>query len=106
MNLPVIFGNLSVFIVCFCNTTFLILIINNYYYKNIKFYFVLVQDVCLSSARVGLEFYNAARDALLLYEAIIPVKVSWKAGAIDHASTSKMYFDVLFDMFFTFLVLQ
>lgn len=34
-----------------------------------------VQDVCLSSATVALEFYHAARDALLLYEAVIPVKV-------------------------------
>lgn len=36
----------------------------------------LVQDVCLSSPRVALEFYRAARDAMLLYEAVIPVKVS------------------------------
>jgi centromere/kinetochore protein ZW10 len=35
-----------------------------------------VQDVCLSSTRVALEFYRAARDAILLYEVIIPVKVS------------------------------
>lgn len=34
------------------------------------------QDVCLSSARVGLEFYHAARDSILLYEAVVPVKVS------------------------------
>lgn len=38
-----------------------------------------MQDVCLSSTRVALEFYHAARDSLLLYEAVIPVKVSaWK----------------------------
>ena len=34
-----------------------------------------MQDVCLSSPRVALEFYRAARDALLLYEVVIPVKV-------------------------------
>ncbi|MBA0758137.1 hypothetical protein Gotri_021159 [Gossypium trilobum] len=34
-----------------------------------------LQDVCLSSARVALEFYHAVRDAILLYEAVIPVKV-------------------------------
>ncbi|MBA0675095.1 hypothetical protein Goari_016656, partial [Gossypium aridum] len=33
-----------------------------------------LQDVCLSSARVALEFYHAVRDAILLYEAVIPVK--------------------------------
>lgn len=33
------------------------------------------QDVCLSSVKVALEFYHAARDAILLYEAVIPVKV-------------------------------
>lgn len=38
-----------------------------------------MQDVCLSSTRVALEFYRAARDAILLYEAIVPVKVSaWR----------------------------
>lgn len=35
-----------------------------------------MQDVCLLPPKVGLEFYHAARNALLLYEAIIPVKVS------------------------------
>ncbi|RZC66614.1 hypothetical protein C5167_010306 [Papaver somniferum] len=34
-----------------------------------------LQDVCLSSARVAMEFYHAARDALFLYEAIMPVKL-------------------------------
>ncbi|XWS36738.1 hypothetical protein CRYUN_Cryun20dG0111500 [Craigia yunnanensis] len=33
-----------------------------------------LQDVGLSSTRVALEFYHAARDAILLYEAVIPVK--------------------------------
>ncbi|KAI3861493.1 hypothetical protein MKW98_000445 [Papaver atlanticum] len=32
-------------------------------------------DVCLSSARVAMEFYHAARDALFLYEAIMLVKL-------------------------------
>ncbi|KAF9606333.1 hypothetical protein IFM89_025001 [Coptis chinensis] len=35
----------------------------------------VLQDICLSSARVSREFYYAARDVLLLYEAIIPVQV-------------------------------
>ncbi|XP_026395116.1 centromere/kinetochore protein zw10 homolog [Papaver somniferum] len=34
-----------------------------------------LQDVCLSSARVAMEFYHAARDALFLYQAIMPVKL-------------------------------
>lgn len=33
-----------------------------------------LQDVCLSSTRVALEFYHAARDAILLYEVVVPVK--------------------------------
>lgn len=35
-----------------------------------------LQDVCVSSARVASEFYHAARDSILLYEAVVPVKVS------------------------------
>ncbi|RWW13044.1 hypothetical protein GW17_00023265 [Ensete ventricosum] len=34
-----------------------------------------VQDACLSPTRVAKEFYHAARDALLLYRAVIPIKV-------------------------------
>ncbi|EPS58522.1 hypothetical protein M569_16291, partial [Genlisea aurea] len=34
-----------------------------------------LQDVCLLPPKVGLEFYQAARSAIVLYEAIIPVKV-------------------------------
>ncbi|KAI3959194.1 hypothetical protein MKX01_023870 [Papaver californicum] len=34
-----------------------------------------LQDACLSSARVAMECYHAARDALFLYEAIMPVKL-------------------------------
>ncbi|KAF4396378.1 hypothetical protein G4B88_019178 [Cannabis sativa] len=35
-----------------------------------------LKDVCLSSTKVALEFYHAARDVILLYEVVIPVKVS------------------------------
>ncbi|RYQ96407.1 hypothetical protein Ahy_B08g092150 isoform D [Arachis hypogaea] len=34
----------------------------------------LLKDVCLSSTRVALEFYRVARDAILLYEVVVPVK--------------------------------
>ncbi|KAL4293756.1 hypothetical protein AHAS_Ahas18G0159900 [Arachis hypogaea] len=34
-----------------------------------------VEDVCLSSTRVALEFYRVARDAILLYEVVVPVKI-------------------------------
>lgn len=30
----------------------------------------------MSSARVATECYHAARDSILLYEAVVPVKVS------------------------------
>ncbi|KAF5184531.1 hypothetical protein FRX31_025882 [Thalictrum thalictroides] len=43
------------------------------YKKSFKF-IILSKDVCLSSTRVSMEFYHAARDTLLLYEAIIPIK--------------------------------
>ncbi|CAM8896647.1 unnamed protein product [Rhodiola kirilowii] len=33
-----------------------------------------LKDVCVSSSRVALEFYHTARDALLLYEVVIPIK--------------------------------
>ncbi|XP_022758980.1 centromere/kinetochore protein zw10 homolog isoform X2 [Durio zibethinus] len=46
-----------------------------------------LQDVCLSSTRVALEFYHAARDAILLYEAIIPVKVF-----VHHNYVGNLYF--------------
>lgn len=37
-----------------------------------------LKDVCLSSPRVALEFYHATRDAILLYEAVVPAKKgSW-----------------------------
>ncbi|OVA14368.1 RZZ complex [Macleaya cordata] len=42
-----------------------------------------LQDVCLSSARVAMEFYHAARDALLLYEAIVPVKLEKQLDSVN-----------------------
>lgn len=45
-----------------------------------------LRDVCLSSPRVALEFYHAARDALLLYEAIIPVKLERQLDNINQAA--------------------
>lgn len=45
-----------------------------------------LKDVCLSSPRVGLEFYNAARDSLLLYEAIVPVKFESQLDSINHSA--------------------
>lgn len=44
-----------------------------------------LQDVCLSSPRVALEFYHAARDVLLLYEAIIPIKLERQRDSINQA---------------------
>lgn len=45
-----------------------------------------LQDVCLSSARVALEFYHAARDALLLYEAVIPIKLERQLDGINQVA--------------------
>lgn len=45
-----------------------------------------MQDVCLSTTRVALEFYRAARDAILLYESIIPVKVVCYESILDKLS--------------------
>ncbi|KAL7000014.1 hypothetical protein U1Q18_001164 [Sarracenia purpurea var. burkii] len=45
-----------------------------------------LRDVCLSSPRVAWEFYHAARDALLLYEAIIPVKQEKKLDGINQVA--------------------
>ncbi|KAG5582492.1 hypothetical protein H5410_053119 [Solanum commersonii] len=45
-----------------------------------------LKDICLSSSRVGLEFYHAARDSLLLYEAIIPVKFERQLDSINHSA--------------------
>ncbi|KAH0755015.1 hypothetical protein KY290_025285 [Solanum tuberosum] len=46
----------------------------------------ILKDVCLSSSRVGLEFYHSARDSLLLYEAIIPVKFERQLDSINHSA--------------------
>ncbi|XP_071726029.1 centromere/kinetochore protein zw10 homolog [Rutidosis leptorrhynchoides] len=45
-----------------------------------------LKDVCLSSATVALEFYHAARDALLLYEAVIPVKLERQLDGINQVA--------------------
>ncbi|XP_010321559.2 centromere/kinetochore protein zw10 homolog isoform X1 [Solanum lycopersicum] len=45
-----------------------------------------LKDACLSSSRVGLEFYHSARDSLLLYEAIIPVKFERQLDSINHSA--------------------
>lgn len=45
-----------------------------------------LKDVCLSSPRVGLEFYHAARDSLLLYEAIVPIKFERQLDSINHSA--------------------
>ncbi|KAL6010301.1 hypothetical protein ACLOJK_000732 [Asimina triloba] len=48
-----------------------------------------LQNIHLSSLRVAMEFYHAARDSLLLYEAIVPVKLDiyrmeFPNGAKEH----------------------
>ncbi|CAN8315801.1 unnamed protein product [Cochlearia groenlandica] len=45
-----------------------------------------LEDVCVSSARVASEFYNAARDSILLYEAVVPVKVKKQLNGINLAA--------------------
>ncbi|GJV10520.1 centromere/kinetochore protein zw10 [Tanacetum coccineum] len=45
-----------------------------------------LKDICLSSATVALEFYHAARDALLLYEAVIPVKLERQLDGINQVA--------------------
>ncbi|KAK8479457.1 hypothetical protein V6N13_005007 [Hibiscus sabdariffa] len=45
-----------------------------------------LQDVCLSSTRVALEFYHAARDSILLYEAVIPVKLERQLDGINQVA--------------------
>ncbi|RXH90042.1 hypothetical protein DVH24_032399 [Malus domestica] len=45
-----------------------------------------LQDVCVSSPRVALEFYRAARDALLLYEVVVPVKLERQLDGINHVA--------------------
>ncbi|CAL5342352.1 unnamed protein product [Camellia sinensis] len=45
-----------------------------------------LKDVCLSSPRVAWEFYHAARDALILYEAVIPVKQERQLDGINQVA--------------------
>ncbi|XP_068345591.1 centromere/kinetochore protein zw10 homolog isoform X2 [Pyrus communis] len=48
--------------------------------------FSALQDVCVSSPRVALEFYRAARDALLLYEVVVPVKLERYLDGINQVA--------------------
>ncbi|XP_010556969.1 PREDICTED: centromere/kinetochore protein zw10 homolog [Tarenaya hassleriana] len=45
-----------------------------------------LKDVCVSSPRVASEFYHAARDSILLYEAIVPVKLEKQLDGINQAA--------------------
>ncbi|VVA17516.1 PREDICTED: centromere/kinetochore [Prunus dulcis] len=54
-----------------------------------------LKDVCLSSPRVAFEFYRAARDALLLYEVVIPVKLEMQLDGINQVAVL-MYNDCLY----------
>ncbi|KAL9241286.1 hypothetical protein vseg_015415 [Gypsophila vaccaria] len=54
--------------------------------KLIKLVHQTLQDVCVSSPRVALEFYYAARDALQLYEAIIPIKLEGQLDSINQTA--------------------
>lgn len=45
-----------------------------------------LQDICLSSTRVAMEFYHAARDAILLYEVVVPVKLERQLGGINQVA--------------------
>ncbi|XP_020517443.1 centromere/kinetochore protein zw10 homolog isoform X2 [Amborella trichopoda] len=45
-----------------------------------------LQNVCMSPMRVAMEFYHAARDALLLYEVIVPVKLEKQLGTISRSA--------------------
>lgn len=45
-----------------------------------------LRDVCVSSPRVALEFYYAARDAILLYEAIIPIKLERQLDSVNQVA--------------------
>ncbi|WVY90461.1 hypothetical protein V8G54_035975 [Vigna mungo] len=46
----------------------------------------LSPDVCLSSTRVALEFYQTARDAILLYEVVVPVKLERQLNGINQVA--------------------
>ncbi|KAL5794195.1 hypothetical protein ACOSP7_002789 [Xanthoceras sorbifolium] len=54
-----------------------------------------LKDVCLSSTRVALEFYHAARDVILLYEAVIPVKLERQLDGINQVA-ALMHNDCLY----------
>lgn len=54
-----------------------------------------LRDVCVSSPRVALEFYYAARDALLLCEAIIPIKLERRLDSVNQVAVL-MYNDCLY----------
>lgn len=54
-----------------------------------------LKDVCLLPPKVGMEFYHAARNALVLYEAIIPVKLQRQLDSINQAAVL-MYNDCLY----------
>ncbi|BFG26025.1 hypothetical protein CerSpe_122990 [Prunus speciosa] len=54
-----------------------------------------LKDVCLSSPRVAFEFYRAARDALLLYEVVIPVKLERQLDGINQVAVL-VYNDCLY----------
>ncbi|KAI9178581.1 hypothetical protein LWI28_028176 [Acer negundo] len=54
-----------------------------------------LKDVCLSSTRVAFEFYRAARDILLLYEAVIPVKLERQLDGINQVA-ALMHNDCLY----------
>ncbi|WZY81708.1 centromere/kinetochore protein zw10 homolog [Brassica rapa] len=45
-----------------------------------------LEDVCVSSARVATECYHAARDSILLYEAVVPVKLEKQLNGINQAA--------------------
>ncbi|KAL6570522.1 hypothetical protein OROGR_000072 [Orobanche gracilis] len=45
-----------------------------------------LKDVCLLPPKVGLELYHTARNALVLYEAIIPVKLQRQLDSINQAA--------------------
>uniref|UniRef100_A0A7C8YH44 Uncharacterized protein n=2 Tax=Opuntia streptacantha TaxID=393608 RepID=A0A7C8YH44_OPUST len=45
-----------------------------------------LRDICVSSPRVALQFYHAARDALQLYEAIIPIKLERQLDSVNQVA--------------------
>ncbi|KAK9151522.1 hypothetical protein Syun_009831 [Stephania yunnanensis] len=45
-----------------------------------------LKDVCLSTTRVAMKFYDAARDALLLYEAVVPIKLEKQLSSVNQVA--------------------